>query len=224
MWNITEKSNEEFVFGVNRGVFVSNLSYNPASAKYGASLVINFSNGQKDSIYEVTEVLVGDNGQKTSDITHPKMIESITNTAAKITDLLKCYVSSEEIKEAFSHFNADTTFNEFCNLVISMIKESEDYLNRKTIAVRCQYSWAIPKGASKADVGIPRDAKYGAVFSKDIEPVETWETVITKQGAYYKCQFVDKAGNVHPLSMIPCPKNFIDSREASTDLDDFGDF
>tara|TARA_X000001382_G_scaffold103794_1_gene78739 strand:+ start:122 stop:781 length:660 start_codon:yes stop_codon:yes gene_type:complete len=191
-------------FGINR-VVIDSITHYPAEDKNtsGGSIYIRFSNGATDKIYSINRVYI-DNKlvEKKEDPNNPAFANEEYYLSLKLQDLVSSYLTEDEwddILEA-NNIGEDVEFDELAAIIVTAIKRSQTFINKKPINVFARYSTTIPEGINVAIVQIPKNGKDGQVYSKDIETESEWQPFFDPATGL---KFFDNEDKEHPISRPP---------------------
>jgi len=160
-----EKSSSSVKFGLNQGVFMTKFEFNPNGGKDGAAqdcldITFEFPGGAVKNYrqFPVTQAVDKD-GNKVTNPKSKEMIAAFNEFNAKITQIMKCYVTEDELKQALA---GATSFKSFCDILVKTLPANFAEL---PIDVFTQYQWQ-PKGDGDSKyVEIPKNVKQGKVFA-----------------------------------------------------------
>jgi len=191
-------------FGLNNGTFtLKEFSYNPNGGKDGSeqdSIDIVFTSGGRDYNYRQFPVgkIFGDNGELTdvnSDEYKKAKNKAIAELNGVFTDIVKCFVSEEDLKMALGQNIKD--FENFARILEGLVKSKNDW-NKVPLDMFLQYQWEPKDDNTRTFLEIPkkRHLKHGKFICKSIQPQSgSWSEVRNETSLTY----VDGAGNQHPF-------------------------
>ena len=163
-YNNDERSSASLNFGLNQKAVMTKFEFNPNGGKDGAAqecldIVFEFPNGTTKNYRQFPVTKAKDKNQ--NDITDPRakeMIAAFNEFNAKITQIMKCFVTEEEVKQGLSTVS---NFKSFCQALVNLLPSN---WNQMPIDIFCQYQWQ-PKGDYDSKfVELPTNVKQGKVF------------------------------------------------------------
>lgn len=163
-YNNDERSSASLNFGLNQKAVMTKFEFNPNGGKDGAAqecldIVFEFPNGTTKNYRQFPVTKAKDKNQ--NDITDPRakeMIAAFNEFNAKITQIMKCFVTEEEVKQGLSIVS---NFKSFCQALVNLLPSN---WNQMPIDIFCQYQWQ-PKGDYDSKfVELPTNVKQGKVF------------------------------------------------------------
>ena len=153
-------------FGLNTGAFVTKFEYNANSGKDGAAgdaIDFTVQVGEREyrhRFFPITKVFK-DNAELTDPNTEEykeefkKLVDQFNAT---ISDIVKCFVSEEELKTALSV--PIPTFKDFANIVTRLVQSTPNW-QKKPVDVFLQYQWAPSGDNDKTYLELPKNVKQG---------------------------------------------------------------
>ena len=154
-------------FGLNTGAFVTKFEFNPNAGKDNAAAeAIDFTVqvGEREyrhRFFPITKVFK-DNAELTDPNTEEykeefkKLVDQFNAT---ISDIVKCFVSEEELKTALSV--PIPTFKDFANIVSRLVQSTPNW-QKKPVDVFLQYQWAPTGDNDKTYLELPKNVKHGS--------------------------------------------------------------
>lgn len=230
-YNNDEKASSSLNFGLNQKAVMTKFEFNPNGGKEGAAqecldIIFEFPNGTTKNYrqFPITKAKSKDG----NDITDPRakeMIAAFNEFNSKITQIMKCFVTEEEVKQGLSTVS---NFKSFCQALTNLLPSN---WKEMPIDIFCQYQWQ-PKGDYDAKfVEIASNVKQGKVFTAGVEgyfdavTIDTETKIATYKGQEYpivvefkKAAFTineraysvaeqtgliyieDESGDLHPIS------------------------
>jgi hypothetical protein len=159
-----EKSSSSMAFGLNQGVKMTKLEFNPNGGKDGAAqecldIAFEFPGGLVKNYrqFPVTKA-IDKNGNQVTDPRSAEMKAAFNEFNAKISQLMKCFVTEEELKAGL---NAATGFKSFCNILSQLLPSN---FSSVELDVFCQYPWTSKNDNGTKYVELPSNVKQGKVF------------------------------------------------------------
>jgi len=195
-----DKQSSSMSFGLNQKVNLIKLEYNPNGGKDNTPLEcldvsFEFPGGGIRSWrqFPVTQAIDKD-GNKVTDKNSPEMKAAFNEFNQKLTQLMKCFVTEQDLRTALSTVH---NFKSFCDALTDLLPKDFSY---KPIDVFCQYQWQPKSGTDKKYIEIPSNVKQGKVFTETVEgnfnPIVIKDGVATYQGTTYTCQVNGKKSSV----------------------------
>ncbi len=126
-------------------------------------------------------------------ITNPKskeMIAAFNEFNAKITQIMKCYVNEDVLKQELA---GATSFRSFCEILVRTLPVNFAEL---PIDIFTQYQWQPKSDGDSKYVEIPKNVKQGKVFAQHEEGDFKAVNIYSKQGIA-TCQ-----GEEYPLTVV----------------------
>lgn len=167
------ESGSALQFGLNKAV-MTKFEYNPNGGKDGAAqecLDISFEvNGVTKSYRQFPVTKAYDKGVEITDPKHPAMKKEFNSFNAKLTQLMKCFVTEEELKSAMMNI---TSFKSFCSALADVLPSNYSEVE---LDIFCQYQYQAKEDKPKF-VEIPKDVKQGKVFVPHVEGDFTMITI-----------------------------------------------
>ena len=154
-------------FGLNKGKLLK-LEFNPNGGKDGAAqerLDILFEiNGTEKMWHQFPVTKAMDkNGNEVTNPKSPEMQKAFKEFNSKLTQLLKCFVGEEELKQNLVNVH---NFQSFCNALSNSLPNNFSEIE---LDIFCQYSWQ-PKGDNdRKFLEIPSNVKQGTVFIPSVD-------------------------------------------------------
>lgn len=196
-----EVKQSTFGFGLNAGVttlkkfeWIHNGGANGAEKE---ALDIIFTINGTDKSYRKFPVTqgFGKNGEAITDPNSPEFKDALMTFNSVITHILRCFVSEEALKKAFSI--PITSFKQFCTVAASLLPK--DFADQK-LDIFMQYQWQVRAGQNRTFLEIPQSMKNGKWLCPAITPVGEWKEVRKKDPSdndQKALVYVDDAGNQH---------------------------
>lgn len=183
-------------FGLNQNVTLKEFKFNPNGGKDGAvqdALDIVFDvDGKEVSYRQFPIVKVFDNNAEITDSAHPKFVEAVKDFNRRMTQLVLCFTTEEELNKLFEA-NEPSSFKGYVETLVEAIGEDKEDTKLDLFA---QYQWQIGAGRTQTYLELPKNLKQGSFVCKHVEPVGEWKLSETSSGIKY----VDEADNVHPFT------------------------
>jgi hypothetical protein len=159
-----EKSSSSMAFGLNQGVKMTKLEFNPNGGKDGAAqecldIAFEFPGGLVKNYrqFPVTKA-IDKNGNQVTDPRSAEMKAAFNEFNAKISQLMKCFVTEEELKAGL---NSATGFRSFCDILNRLLPSN---FSNVEMDVFCQYPWTSKNDNGTKYVELPSNVKQGKVF------------------------------------------------------------
>lgn len=159
-----EKSSNSMVFGLNQGVKMTKFEFNPNGGKDGAAqecldIAFEFNGGSVKNWrqFPVTQA-IDKNGNKVTDPRSSEMKAAFNEFNAKISQLMKCFITEEELKQGLMGVS---NFKSYCNALTNLLPKDFSSVN---LDVFCQYQWTSKSDNGTKYVEIPSNVKQGKVF------------------------------------------------------------
>jgi hypothetical protein len=191
--NDEKASGSSMVFGLNQGVKMVKLEFNPNGGKDNAAqdcldIAFEFPGGGVKNYrqFPVTKA-IDKNGNQVTDPRSAEMKAAFNEFNAKISQLMKCFVSEEDLRTALG---AATGFKSFCNILSGLLPRG---FENTTLDVFCQYQWTSKNDNGTKYLEIPSNVKQGKVFVASEEGRYEPVTINSKESTF------TFRGESHPL-------------------------
>ena len=170
------ESTPRLQFGLNQKVKLEKFVFNPNAGKDNSpadALDIVFVNeaGAEISYRQFPVTKAYDNGVEITDPNHAAMKKEFRNFNAKISQIMECFLTVEEIKEAVKDAR---DFKSFCNLLSAALPTDA---HEKELDVFGQYQWQPREEGGTKYTEIPKKVSMGKVFVPHVEGNFTQVTV-----------------------------------------------
>lgn len=185
-------------FGLNTGVKLTAFGYNPNGGKDESeqdAIDITFTIGDRDYNYRqfpVTKVF-GKNGEitdTTSEEYAKAQKEAVSQLNAVLSDIVKCFVSEDDIKQALGQPIAN--FADYAKILERLVKSNSNW-DKMSLDLFLQYQWS-PKGDNdKSYLEVPKNAKHGKFVCPSVD------TKWTEDRTESHLRYVNEAGEEHPF-------------------------
>ena len=197
-----EVKQSTFNFGLNAGkTFLKKFEWIPNGGANGAEqealeVVFNINGTEKGyRLFPVTKAYDKNNNEVT-DPNSQEMKDAFTDFNAKVTHILHCFQDINTIKASFAR--PIKNFKEFCQIAMSILPK--DYANIP-LDIFMVYQYNIKEGQERAYLEIPKTMKYGRWLAASQVGVE-WKTnrvenpdnEVSEALSYY-----DVEGSKHPF-------------------------
>lgn len=185
-------------FGLNTGAHVTKFEYNPNSGKDGAAgdgLDFTVQIGEKEfknrffpisKVYKDNVELTNKNSPEYKE----EFEKALGQFNAVISDIVKCFVSEEELKAALAV--PIPTFKDYANIVTRLVQSTPNW-QKKPVDVFLQYQWTPTGNNDRTFLELPKNVKHG-IFIIPSEG-EGFKEVKTEDSVKY----VKEDGTEHPF-------------------------
>lgn len=206
----TQVNGKELEFGLNNAIVesVQYVKQEATSDREESEYLEVKTSLVTDRIRPVT--MVYDGNEKVEDQNHPKFKKAVEDINKKVTQLLSCFVTEDEMHAALS--TPISSFKQFAEIVSELITTSQAFEDKEEITIFGQYKWTKGEDDLIARVEVPKDGKHGLVFSKTYPG--KWERDESSTGIKFK----NEEGDIHPITRNAwfATSNFADSREVKS--------
>ena len=180
-------STPRLAFGLNQGIKLQTFTFNPNGGKDGAvqdvlDIVFVNSSGQEINYRQFPVTKAYDNGNEVTDPNHKAMKKAFKNFNTKITQIMECFVSAEEIKNALEGVKS---FKDYCQRLANILPSNFQDIELDIFA---QYQWQPKSEGDIKYVELPKNALMGKIFvpaqEGDFKAIEIDEEthVVTYEG------------------------------------------
>lgn len=187
-------------FGLNVGV-VTKFEYNPNSGKDGAEqdgIDLNVQVGEKEFMlrfFPVTKVFAKKGGGEITDTNSQEYKdgrdEAIALLNGTLSDIVKCYVSEEDLKQALA--TPIASFRDYATILQRLVQSTLNW-NKQLVDIFLQYQFTPSGSNTRTFLTLPANVKHGSF-------------IVKHQGTGFKedktpthVRYVTEDGRVHPLS------------------------
>lgn len=153
-------------FGLNRKMRLVKFEFNANGGKDNAPqdvLDIQFQseNGGYVNYRQFPVTRAYDNGQEITDPNHEKFKKEVSNFNRKITQIMTCFMTEDEYKEALQS-QPITSFKQFAIVLRSLLPQ--DLNDLPLIDVFARYKWSPKQGDTRKYLELPKNVQMGKVF------------------------------------------------------------
>jgi hypothetical protein len=192
-------------FGLNAGVFITNLSHNPHAGKDGAPLdAFDIEVQVKDRTYrnrffDITTIYDREEGAaREPDMNNPADVAQFTKDVRQvqgvITHAVKALgVTQDQIETAFSNSPANN-FIEWGKIMMSLVPDGYE---SKPVDVFLEYQWSIKEGNDRTYLQMPKNMKGGYFLCPAVTPDGSWSEDRSGDGTL---RYIDNNGAEHPFT------------------------
>lgn len=186
------------VFGLNQNCKMVKFAYTPTGGKNNTeqdALDIIFNVGGKDVSYRQFPVTraYGKDNLVITDPESDEMKKAFTNFNANITHIMMAFVSEEVFNKALSSNISD--FKTFCNVLESILPKNYAEL---PIDLFFQYPYSETEG--KKYLALPNNTLSGRWISAHVAPINGAFKEVREDGnSNHAMYYIDGAGNRHPF-------------------------
>jgi len=184
-------------YGLNTG-FVTKFEYNPNAGKDGAqqdAIDLTVQVGEKeyrDRIFPVSKVFAKGGGEITDTNSQDykdafQKEQSLLN--AKLSDIVKAFVSEEDIKQALA--TPISSFADYAQILQRLVQSVPNW-NKQPVDIFLQYQFTPSGENTRTFLELPKNVKHGAYITKSQGPGFTEEKTDTH------VRYV-RGTEVHPL-------------------------
>lgn len=194
------KPNAGGAFGLNRGANITKFEFNPNAGAGGAAMeAIDFTVKISDKEFRLrffpVNKVFAKNGGELTDKTSQEYIDGLEKETnlfnATLTDIVRCFVSVDELKAALNTPIAD--FKTYALLLQRLIHSVPNW-DKKSVDVFLQYQWK-PSGTNTVTfLELPKNVKHGSFICASPEGEYIEEKTPTH------LRYVSRTGEKHPIS------------------------
>lgn len=185
-------------FGLNEKVRLVKFEWINNAGKGGSegeALDIAFLiNGDEKPIsyrqFPITKVRDWKTGEDITDREHPTFKKTVEQFVNRISSIMLCFVSSEEMDAKLS--TKIPSFKEYCKILVSLLPKNFDQIE---LDLFLQYQSNIKGEAKVTYLEVPASIGWGRFVCRHVEPVGLWSEVRDSVGLHY----VDGDKNMHPF-------------------------
>lgn len=187
-------------FGLNAEVFVTKFEYNPNGGKEGAAsdaIDLNVKIQEKEYMqrfFPVSKVYSKDGGELTDSTTdeYKEAMEKAVNLLnAQLSDIVKCFVSEEDLVQALSVPLA--SFTDFAKVLDRLVKSNPNW-KKQPVDVFLEYQWTPTGDNTRSFLTLPKNVKQGSYIVKSNVGTKWIEEKTDSHIKYFS-----EAGDTHPF-------------------------
>ena len=184
-------------FGLNTGANITKFEYNPNSGQDGSlqdAIDLTVQVGEREyrlRFFPIAKAWAKGGGEIT-DTKLPEyqvsIDEQVSQLNATLSDIVKCFVDSETLKQALSvQINS---FKNYAQILERLVQGTPNW-NKQLVDVFLQYQWVPSEGKDKTYLELPKNVKQGIFICKSLggdfkeERTDTNLRYVNAKGEYH---------------------------------------
>jgi hypothetical protein len=164
-------------FGLNTGAHVTKFEYNPNGGKDGAeqdAIDFNVQLGEKEFMlrfFPVTKVFAKKGGGEITDTNSQEYKdgrdEAVALLNGTLSDIVKCYVSEEDLKQALA--TPIASFKDYAQILQRLVQSVPNW-QKVPVDVFLHYQFTPSGSNTRTFLTLPKDVKHGTFIVKSQGP------------------------------------------------------
>jgi hypothetical protein len=186
-------------FGLNQGAFVSKFEFNPnagAGGAVGEAIDLNVSVGEKEYMlrfFPVSKVYAKKGGGEIVDVNSEEYKEghkeAMTMLSATLSDVVKCFVSEEDLKLALAI--PINSFKEYATILQRLVQTVPNW-SKIPVDIFLEYQFKPSGENTRTFLTLPNNVKHGSFITRSLGLGFNEERTATSLK-------YTREGEVHPL-------------------------